>query len=353
MRKIIHIDMDAFFAAVEQRENPDLQGKPVVIGGDPYARGVVATCSYEARKYGIHSAMPSKQAQIRCPHAIFIRPRMSLYKEVSQEVMEIFHSFTSLVEPLSLDEAYLDVSENKVGMQSATLVARQIKERIWEELKLTASAGVSYNKFIAKLASGYRKPDGLTVITPEQAQAFLDAEPIHHFWGVGKVTAQQLKGYGIETGADLRQWSKEKCMEVLGSRGELLYRFVRGEDERPVNPKRIRKSIGRETTLQVDLTEWDEIFPILETLVSSLEAYLLQKGEQAQVLVLKVKFHDFKQITRRLTLPEPISTVQEMMSYLQQMSKRAPLEGKSVRLVGVTLAGFVSRKRAYEQLRLF
>lgn len=226
-RKIIHIDMDAFYASIEQRDNPSLKGKPLVVGGSPHGRGVVSTCSYEARKYGIHSAMPCKEAYIRCPYAVFVRPRFYVYKEVSNQIRNIFHRYTDLVEPLSLDEAFLDVTENKKKIKSATIIAKLIKEDIKRETGLTASAGVSYNKFVAKLASDYQKPNGLTVITEDNVQEFLDALPVKKFFGVGKVTERVLKNNGINTGYDLRNTSLEKLEKIFKNRGLELYNFAR------------------------------------------------------------------------------------------------------------------------------
>ncbi|MBS7531602.1 DNA polymerase IV [Hazenella sp. IB182353] len=353
MRKIIHVDMDAFFASVEQRENPEYRGKPIVVGGDPYGRGVVATCSYEARQFGIHSAMPAKRAHQLCPQAIFVRPRMKLYKEISLELMDIFYLYTNLVEPLSVDEAYLDVTDNKKNMKSATLIAKEMKSVINRRLRLTASAGVSYNKFIAKLASGYQKPDGLTVVTPAQAVAFIDRMPIRKFAGIGQVTEKQLKDLGIHKGIELREWSLQQLVELLGKRGEILYHQIRGEDTRQVNPKRVRKSIGKEMTLSEDIGVRSEMIPILEELAQQVATYLQDKQLVARVLVLKMKFHDFKQITRRLTLPTPIHTSSQIMKYILFMLERMNLEGKQVRLLGMSVADLTDDEPHIKQLSLF
>ena len=250
-RKIIHIDMDAFYASVEQRDKPYLRGKPVVVGGPPESRGVVTTCSYEARKFGIHSAMPSKNAYKRCPYAIFVPPRFDEYRKVSNQIREIFHRYTDLVEPLSLDEAFLDVTNNKLNIEYATTIAKMIKQDILEETNLTASAGVSYNKFLAKLASDYKKPNGLTIITLSSSQEFLDNLPIDKFFGVGKVTSKILKNMGIKTGYDLRKLSLHELEQIFKNRGYSFYQFARGIDYRPVEPFRERKSIGAETTQTV------------------------------------------------------------------------------------------------------
>ncbi|MDY2737201.1 DNA polymerase IV, partial [Intestinibacter sp.] len=233
IRKIIHIDMDAFYASVEQRDNPDLRGKPVIVGGSPNSRGVVATCSYEARKYGIHSAMPSKIAQKRCPYAIFVRPRFDVYKKVSNQIRDIFHRYTDLVEPLSLDEAFLDVTNPKIPIKYATTIAKFIKRDILMETGLNSSAGISYNKFLAKLASDYNKPNGFTVIMPEEAQEFLDKLPIEKFFGIGKVTSKTMKRMGIKNGYDLRQLSLYELEKIFKSKGYQYYNFARGIDNRP------------------------------------------------------------------------------------------------------------------------
>ena len=245
-RKIIHIDMDAFYASIEQRDNPKYKGKPLIVGGDPNRRGVVATCSYEARKYGIHSAMPSLTAYKLCPKAIFIRPRMEVYKKVSRQVMNILNEYSNLVEPLSLDEAFVDVSKSKRCKGSATLIALEIKERIFKEVGLTASAGVSFNKFLAKMASDFRKPDGITVIIEENSKDFIRNLPIGKFFGVGRVTKNKLNNIGVFKGEDLLKFSEEELIDIFSDRGKILYEFARGIDNRPVNPYRIRKSIGKE-----------------------------------------------------------------------------------------------------------
>lgn len=352
LRKIIHIDMDAFYASVEQRDNPEYRGKPVIVGGSPQSRGVVATCSYEARKFGIHSAMAAKTAYRLCPHAIFVRPRMDEYRQVSQEIMGIFKSYTSLVEPLSLDEAYLDVTHNSRGISSGTIIAREIKERILQATGLTASAGVSYNKFIAKIASDYHKPNGLTVITPERAQAFLDLVPIGKFFGVGKVTERRLNSLGVNTGADLRRLSQKELTKVFSERGRLFYDLVRGVDPRPVQPNRIRKSIGSERTFPADIADVDELLGILETLASSVEHSLQNRDVRGRVVVLKVKFANFHQITRRCTTIVPVQSAEEIYGYARDLLLQLDLETK-VRLLGITVADLESEGNRAVQLTLF
>ena len=312
-RKIIHIDMDAFYASIEQRDNPALKGKPVIVGGNPQSRGVVATCSYEARQYGIHSAMPCKTAYKRCPYAIFVRPRFEVYKQVSYEIREIFYKYTDLVEPLSLDEAFLDVTENKLNIKYATDVAKMIKKEIYEKTGLTASAGVSYNKFLAKLASDYNKPNGLTVIREDNAQSFLDNLPIRKFFGIGKVTQKTLKGLGVENGYDLRQMEINELEFIFKNRGYLFYQLARGIDHREVEPHRERKSIGAETTLTENLDLEDEkLINILDELceeVANRAKYLKKMG---RTVTLKIKYGDFRQITRSASLTNPIDTHEDL-----------------------------------------
>lgn len=336
IRKIIHIDMDAFFASVEQRDNPSLRGKPVIVGGLPHSRGVVATCSYEARKYGIHSAMPSSVAYKLCPHAIFIRTNIEKYRQVSRQVMDIFRSCTHLVEPLSLDEAYLDVTVNRWGMKHATDIAREIKRRIADELRLTASAGVSYNKFLAKIGSGLRKPNGLVVIPPGKAMQVIDRLPIGKFLGVGEVTEKKFLSLGIENGAQLRELSKEELVQILGRRGEILYLNARGIDDRPVVPNRPRKSIGRETTLSEDLVDPEEMMAVLRHLCQKVSQYLHNHQRAAKRVTLKVRFSDFSTVTRSLTVDHALQDEDELLSIAGELLNSLSLEGRSVRLLGVT-----------------
>jgi DNA polymerase-4 len=306
VRKIIHIDMDAFYASVEQRDRPEIEGKPVIVGGDPNSRGVVAACSYEAREFGIHSAMPSATAYKLCPEAVFIRPRFDAYRAVSSEIREIFYEYTDLVEPLSLDEAFLDVTENFKGMPSATLIAREIRKKIYEKTgKLTASAGVSFNKFLAKVASDINKPDGITVITPEMADEFIDKLPIRNFFGVGKVTEEKMLNLGIKTGADLKKYKKEQLIQIFGKSGGYFYDIAHGMDDRPVEPNRIRKSIGKETTFSEDIDDTDQMIEILDDIAVKLENSLIKREAKGRTITLKVKYFDFQSITRSITIDEP------------------------------------------------
>ena len=353
-RKIIHIDMDAFYASIEQRDNPSLKGKPLVVGGSPHGRGVVSTCSYEARKYGIHSAMPCKEAYIRCPYAVFVRPRFYVYKEVSNQIRNIFHRYTDLVEPLSLDEAFLDVTENKKKIKSATIIAKLIKEDIKRETGLTASAGVSDNKFVAKLASDYQKPNGLTVITEDNVQEFLDALPVKKFFGVGKVTEGVLKNNGINTGYDLRNTSLEKLEKIFKNRGLELYNFARGIDNRPVNPTRIRKSIGAETTLIENKNIDDaETVMILDELCEEVAERMAKKDKVAKTITLKIKFEDFKTITRSLSVNDYIRNYDDIRFYAAELLTHVEDTNKTIRLFGVTVSNLEKEEEAFEEITLF
>ncbi|ATF26912.1 DNA polymerase IV [Brochothrix thermosphacta] len=350
-RKIIHIDMDAFYAQVEQRDLPSLKGKPVVIASDPRVskRGVVATASYEARKFGIHSAMPSVEALKLCPQAVFISPRMSRYQEISVKIHEIFHRFTDEIEPLSLDEAYLDVTVNKINEPSASRLAQKIQATIYDELQLTASAGVSYNKFIAKMASDYKKPAGRTVITPEKALAFIAALPIDAFYGVGHVTAEKMHTLGIHTGADLYQWSEWDLIIQFKKRGYQLYRLVRGIDDSPVRSQRTRKSFGRETTFATDVVDEVELQLALRSFSQRISKTLVDKQMSAQTIVLKIRYNDFTTQTRRLTLPMRLTESHELYFYGMQIFEEM-WEQRPVRLIGLTVTGLETRQ--FENMKL-
>ena len=296
LRKIIHVDMDAFYASVEQRDDPELRGKPVAVGGGH--RGVVTAASYEARPFGVRSALPSVTAKRRCPELIFVKPRFDVYRAVSQQIRAIFFDYTDLVEPLSLDEAYLDVTEDRQGLGSARAVAEDIRRRIREECRLTASAGVSYCKFIAKLASDYRKPDGLTVITPERGPEFVASLPVARFHGVGPVTAKKMERLGILTGADLREWSLAALEAQFGSSGSWYHQICRGIDEREVRPDRPYKSVSAERTFDEDISDLDRLAAELERIAG----YAWDRVKRAEVMgrtvTLKVKYGDFTIVTR-------------------------------------------------------
>jgi len=340
MRKIIHIDMDSFYASVEQRDFPELKGKSIAVGGSPDGRGVVATASYEARKYGVKSAMSSRNALLLCPDLIFVKPRFEAYKEVSKQIRNIFSRYTDLIEPLSLDEAYLDVTEDKLGIGSAIEIAKKIKREIEEELNLTASAGVSINKFIAKIASDINKPDGLTFIGPSKIIPFLESLPIEKFFGVGKVTAAKMKSKGIFVGRDLKNWSEERLSTDFGKSGSFFYHMVRGNDDRPVRPNRIAKSIGVEDTFETDLRDSKEIEEELKGIVYKLEKRLRVKAQMGRTVTLKVKYADFIQLTRSITISSYVSSFEEIITIVLDLLKKIDLEGKRIRLLGVSISNF-------------
>lgn len=344
LRKIIHIDMDAFYASIEQRDKPGLKGKPIIVGGDPNKRGVVATCSYEARKFGIHSAMPSITAYKLCPHVIFTRPRMNVYKEVSDEIMDILYKYSDIIEPLALDEAFIDVTENKLNSKYATIIAKEIKNRIYKETKLTASAGVSYNKFLAKLGSDFNKPNGLTVITPEIKEKFLDNMSIDKFFGVGKVTKNKLNNIGIFTGRDLKSLSENELIDLFNEKGKLLYDFARGIDNRIVNPNRIRKSIGKEITLREDIEELEDIIPVLKSLAEQVEKRAILCNAKGHTITLKVKFSDFKNITRRVTIDKYVNKQKDILDKVLELLKSIDITNRKIRLLGITLSNFKHEK---------
>ena len=341
IRKIIHIDMDAFYASVEQRDRPEFRGKPVIVGGDPQARGVVAACSYEARQFGIHSAMASSTAYRLCPDAVFIRPRFDVYRSVSAQIREIFCEYTDLVEPLSLDEAFLDVTDNRKGILSATLIARDIKKQIYDRTgKLTASAGVSFNKFIAKVASDFNKPDGITVIPPDMAVEFIGNLPVRKFFGVGKVTEEKMLNLGIRTGADLKKYKREQLIQLFGKSGGYFFDIAHGLDERPVEPNRIRKSIGQETTLLEDIDDRDKMLEILEDIVLDLENDLNEADRKGRTITLKIKYSDFQQVTRSVTMDQPIDSASIMMQQVSQLISKTEAGERKVRLLGISISNF-------------
>lgn len=341
-RTILHLDLDAFYASIEQRDYPQYRGKPVIVGGFPDRRGVVATASYEARKYGVHSAMPSRTAYRLCPQAIFLPARFEVYRATSQQIMTIFRQHTALVEPLSLDEAYLDVTDTAHHLDGAAQLAREIKRQIWDQTHLTASAGVSYCKFLAKIASDAHKPDGLTVISIEEAPAFLEALPIEKFFGVGKVTAAKLRELGIQRGADLQHMGEERLRELLGKHGGQLYHYACGEDDRPVEPVRERKSVGKEVTLERDTQDRNEMERILETLAFQVEHRLAELGIAGRTLTLKVRWNTFELVTRAASRTQGFQSAQEMLPVLRTLLAGL-IDGKrAVRLLGVIVSGLLS-----------
>lgn len=341
IRKIIHIDMDAFFAAVEQRDFPEYQGKPLIVGGQPDSRGVVATCNYEARKYGIHSAMPAAHAYRLCPQANFVKPRFEAYREASALIREIFNQYTALVEPLSLDEAYLDVTdacESTAFKGSATLLARHIKTEIKRCTQLTASAGISYNKFLAKIASDMDKPDGLYLIKPEEGENFVANLPVGRFHGIGKATERKMAKLGIVNGNDLKQLPLAILQQHFGKAGPYYYNIARGIDHRPVNNHRSSKSIGVETTYQQDILPVDVIMQQLQKLYIQAQGKAASKQFVARTLTVKIKYHDFTQITRSRTFSSPIPADTPVKQLLIELLKATEIGKRKVRLLGITLS---------------
>lgn len=342
-RKIIHIDMDAFFAAIEIRDNPSLKGKPVVIGADPRrsgGRGVVATCNYEARVFGIRSAMSSKEAYERCPQAIFISGNYEKYKETGQQVRRIFYRYTDLVEPMSIDEAYLDVTENKLGIRSAVKIAKLIQYDIWNELQLTASAGVSYNKFLAKIASDMEKPKGLTLILPEDAQRILAGLPIEKFHGVGKKTVNRLHEMNIYTGQDLLSVPEMVLIDTFGRFGYDLYRKARGISNAPVKVNRVRKSIGKEKTYRKILYREEDILKELAKLCQRVAHSLVTHGKKGRTIVLKVRYNDFSTMTKRYSLEEVTDQAELIERQVRYLFEEVGQSDKGIRLLGVTVTNF-------------
>ncbi|HEY9044546.1 MAG TPA: DNA polymerase IV [Ohtaekwangia sp.] len=340
-RKIIHIDMDAFYASIEQRDNPEYRGKPIAVGGSPEGRGgVVATASYEARKFGVRSAMPSKQAKQLCPEVIFVRPRFDVYKAVSQKIREIFFRYTDLIEPLSLDEAYLDVTEDKQAIGSAIEIATQIKQAIKDELQLTASAGVSINKFVAKIASDMQKPDGLTFIGPSRIQSFMENLGVEKFFGVGKVTAAKMKSMGLHTGADLKKLSEDELIKNFGKAGRFFYKIVRGQDDRLVQPHRETKSVGAEDTFPYDLAEPEEMHVELEKIAPVVSERLRRHHLKGRTITLKIKYSDFKLITRSQSFTQGIDDLETIVSTVKNLLASVDMKEKKVRLLGISLSNF-------------
>lgn len=351
-RKIIHIDMDAFFAAVEQRDFPQYRNKPLIVGGLPGSRGVVSTCSYEARQYGIHSAMPSTTAHRLCPHAIFVKPRFEVYREASQRIREIFADYTDLFEPLSLDEAYLDVSRSERCKGSATLIAKDIKAKIKQQTGLTASAGVSYNKFLAKIASDLDKPDGLYLITPDNGPGFIETLPIGKFHGIGKATEKKMHDLGIFTGADLKTMPLASLQEHFGKTGLHYYHICRGIDNRPVNSQRVAKSIGVEITFQEDLDNREIMLQQLQNLLNKALGKAKAKQLAAYTLTIKIKYCDFVQVTRSRTLSKAINENIDALPLLDELLKTAPTDRRGVRLLGVALSSLTAPSSS-QQIDLF
>ena len=331
-RKIIHIDMDAFYASVEQRDRPEYRGRPIAVGYDG-PRGVVATASYEARPYGVHSALSSVLAKRLCPELIFVPARFDVYKAVSRQIRAIFGEYTELVEPLSLDEAFLDVSH----VRSATLVAREIKARILAETGLTASAGISVNKMLAKIASDYRKPDGLFTIPPERIEEFVAGLPVERFFGIGEVTAEKMHRLGIRTGADLRLWNEAALVQQFGKAGHSYYGYARGIDEREVTPNRVRKSLGAETTFAEDTDDRERLRLELSAVREEVWNRVMRHEFRGKTVVLKLKFDNFRQITRSKTLFTPVDSAETLRRVSEELLAAADFHGRKIRLIGLTV----------------
>jgi DNA polymerase-4 len=358
IRKIIHVDMDAFYASVEELDFPELRGKPVAVGGNA-ERGVVAAANYEARKFGVKSAMSSRLAAKKCPHLIFVKPRFERYKEISSEIRQIFQRYTDQIEPLSLDEAFLDVTFNKMDIKSATFIAQAIKNDIKNELNLIASAGVSYNKFLAKTASDQDKPDGLFIIRPKDGLSFIDTLPIGRFYGVGKVTEEAMKDLGISTGKDLRKLSLEFLTKMFGKSGLYFYQICRGIDHRDVVSNRERKSIGVENTFENDIFQTDEFKEkSLEILKELWERYTSKRSDASKIigigktLNIKLKYHDFIQLTRSHTHQIPISDYKTFEKIgIQLINQVIPLP-KPVRLIGFQISNFEIAEKIQQNIQL-
>ena len=342
-RKIIHVDMDAFYASVEQLDNPELRGKPVAVGGGGI-RGVVSAASYEARKFGVRSAMSGALAKQKCPHLIFVRSRFERYKEISAKIRAIFYDYTDLVEPLSLDEAYLDVTENKKGNPSASMIAKEIRQRIWEELELRASAGISVNKFVAKIASDINKPNGQKTIKPEEVIPFLEELPVAKFYGVGKVTAAKMHQLGIFVGADLKKKTLEELIKLFGKSGLHYYNIVRGIHNSIVKPNRIRKSIAAERTFSENLSS--EVFMLerLDKIADELEQRMLRSKTKGKTITLKIKYSDFTQQTRSKTIETYIQLKQDFMPLVKELLYQDELKN-SVRLLGISFSNLNTNKK--------
>ena len=342
-RKIIHVDMDAFYASVEQLDDPSLIGKPIAVGGGG-KRGVVAAASYEARKFGVKSAMSGFLAEKKCPHLIFVRPRFDRYKEISTKIREIFYEYTDLVEPLSLDEAYLDVTENKKGNPSASLIAKEIRQRIWDDLELRASAGISINKFLAKVASDINKPNGQKTINPEEVIDFLEELPVNKFYGVGKVTAAKMHNLGIFTGQDLKNKTLEELTSLFGKSGNFYYNIVRGIHNSKVKPNRIRKSIAAERTFFENISS--EVFMLekLTNIAEELERRMIKSNTKGKTITLKIKYSDFTQQTRSKTIQNVIQKKEEFMPIVEELLYQDELKN-SVRLLGISFGNLDTEKK--------
>jgi DNA polymerase-4 len=351
-RRIVHVDMDAFFASIEQRDFPEKYGgEPIAVGGDP-PKGVVKAASYEARPYGVHSAQPAVEADRKCPDLIFVSPRMEVYREESRRIRASLQEYTGLIEPLSLDEAYLDVTSPKKGPPSGTLIARRIREEIYEETGLTASAGVGPSKFVAKVASDQDKPDGLTVVRPEQQLDFIARLPIGDFHGIGPVTEEKMTDMGIETGADLQEASEEMLRRRFGKRGGHFKRLAMGEDDRPVQPNRERKSVGAERTFSDDVADPKEMLSRLRPIAGRVSDRLESAGRKGRTVTLKLKSHDHNVSTRQTTLRRAVRSAETLMRLAERLLQRPHPPEKPVRLLGLSVSSLTGRTEGGKQLEL-
>jgi DNA polymerase-4 len=341
LRRILHADMDCFYAAVHARDDPSLEGKPVVVGGDPSGRGVVAAANYEARKYGIHSAMPAAQARRRCPHTVFLRPDFSRYREESRLIFDIYRQYTPIIQPLSLDEAFLDVSDHLGGFGSATALAKDIRRRVREERRLTVSIGVAPNKLVAKIASDFDKPDGLTVVRPNEIGAFLAPLPVRRLYGIGPAAERSLHEMGITTIAELRELSIDRLMARFGSWGRVLWERVRGIDDRPVHTHRERKSLSTERTFADNVKDLGEIDLILESMAEEVARGLEKRRLAASTITVKARYPDFTTPTRSHTLPVPTADAATIAAAAHELIRRTDAAKRSVRLLGVGASNLV------------
>ncbi|WP_199508985.1 MULTISPECIES: DNA polymerase IV [unclassified Psychrobacter] len=352
LRKIIHIDMDAFYASVEQRDNPSYRGQPLVVGGDPDGRGVVAAASYEVRAFGVRSAMSCFEARKRCPNAIFVRPRFEVYRAISAQIRALMHALTPLVEPLSLDEAYLDVTGLEIHQGSATLMANQLRAQIKAATGLNASAGVSFNKMLAKIASDINKPNGIAVITPAEAHAFISSLPIERFHGIGKATAKRLHEMGVHTGADLRAIDAQILVQTFGKRGQFYHDIAHGMDNRPVKATRQHKSVGAETTFHHNLNDDGQLMQHIYAQNADAFNQLQKKQLTAYTVTLKVKYADFSQVTRAHTASSAFLQLTDAHHWLDKLFASIPRE-QPIRLVGVTYSSLQPMQETYSQPSLF
>ncbi len=337
--------MDAFFASVEQRDHPHLKGQPVAVGGSPNGRGVVAAASYEARKFGVKSAMPSWRALKLCPDLVFVKSRFDVYKQVSEQIREIFYEYTDLVEPLSLDEAYLDITDNKLQISSARQVALEIKQKIQTRTGLTASAGVATNKFVAKIASDINKPNGIAVITPEKMVTFLEELPIGKFHGIGKATEQKMQLLGIFTGKDLKGWEEHDLVREFGKSGSFFYKIVRGDDDRPVQPNRIRKSVGAENTFSNDLESVDDMKSELKRIAEKVSTRMNRINTKGRTVTVKVRYDDFESVTRSHTLNEMVNSPDILYDESEKLLSATEAGIRKVRLLGISVSNLDNEKR--------